>query len=159
MIRRPPRSTHCISSAASDVYKRQYQRRVHGNSLRALIKYLDHISDEDIVNLEIPTGVPLVYELTDSLKTVKHYYLEQKQVIPINGKSDFLATNGDSYFSEMYLNTEFQQNSNKKDRSTIFLLPIFNYLCTLKKLRLCNTESIHEIHKIKLIIQPYGHSY
>lgn len=48
----------------------------HGNSLRALIKYLDHISDEDIVNLEIPTGVPLVYELTDSLKTVKHYYLE-----------------------------------------------------------------------------------
>jgi len=48
----------------------------HGNSLRALVKYLDHISDEDIVNLEIPTGVPLVYELDGSLKPVKSYYLK-----------------------------------------------------------------------------------
>lgn len=47
----------------------------HGNSLRALIKHLDHISDEDIVNLEIPTGRPLVYELDKKLKPVRHYYL------------------------------------------------------------------------------------
>lgn len=47
----------------------------HGNSLRALIKHLDHISDEDIVNLEIPTGKPLVYELDKNLKPVRHYYL------------------------------------------------------------------------------------
>ena len=47
----------------------------HGNSLRALVKYLDGISDADIVGLNIPTGVPLVYELDQSLKPVKHYYL------------------------------------------------------------------------------------
>lgn len=48
----------------------------HGNSLRGLIKHLDNISDEDIVNLEIPTGNPLVYELDDELKPIKHYYLK-----------------------------------------------------------------------------------
>jgi phosphoglycerate mutase, BPG-dependent, family 1 len=48
----------------------------HGNSLRALIKYLDNISDEDIVNLEIPTGIPLVYELDNNLKPTNHYYLK-----------------------------------------------------------------------------------
>jgi 2,3-bisphosphoglycerate-dependent phosphoglycerate mutase len=47
----------------------------HGNSLRALVKYLDHISDSDIVELNIPTGIPLVYELDDSLKPLKKYYL------------------------------------------------------------------------------------
>jgi 2,3-bisphosphoglycerate-dependent phosphoglycerate mutase len=47
----------------------------HGNSLRALIKYLDNISDEEIVGLNIPTGVPLVYELDEQLKPTKHYYL------------------------------------------------------------------------------------
>jgi 2,3-bisphosphoglycerate-dependent phosphoglycerate mutase len=47
----------------------------HGNSLRALIKYLDSVSDEEIVGLNVPTGIPLVYELDDSLKPVKHYYL------------------------------------------------------------------------------------
>lgn len=47
----------------------------HGNSLRALVKYLDNISDEKIVNLNIPTGIPLVYELTDDLKPIKNYYL------------------------------------------------------------------------------------
>ena len=47
----------------------------HGNSLRALVKYLDHISDEDIVKLNIPTGIPLVYELDDELKPIKSYYL------------------------------------------------------------------------------------
>jgi len=49
----------------------------HGNSLRGLIKYLDGISDEDIVNLEIPTGRPLVYELDQELKPLRHYYLER----------------------------------------------------------------------------------
>ena len=48
----------------------------HGNSLRGLIKYLDNISDEDIVNLEIPTASPIVYELDDNLKPIKHYYLK-----------------------------------------------------------------------------------
>ncbi len=47
----------------------------HGNSLRALVKYLDNVSDKDIVGLNIPTGLPLVYELTDDLKAVKSYYL------------------------------------------------------------------------------------
>ena len=47
----------------------------HGNSIRALVKYLDGVSDSDIVGLNIPTGVPLVYELTDDLKPIRHYYL------------------------------------------------------------------------------------
>ena len=47
----------------------------HGNSLRALVKYLDHISDEDIVKLNIPTGIPLVYEMDGELKPIKNYYL------------------------------------------------------------------------------------
>ncbi len=47
----------------------------HGNSLRALVKYLDNVSDEEIVGLNIPTGMPLVYELDDNLKPIKHYYL------------------------------------------------------------------------------------
>lgn len=47
----------------------------HGNSLRALVKYLDDISDEDIVGLNIPTGMPLVYELDDNLKPIQHYYI------------------------------------------------------------------------------------
>jgi 2,3-bisphosphoglycerate-dependent phosphoglycerate mutase len=47
----------------------------HGNSLRALVKYLDEVSDADIVNLNIPTGVPLVYELDEKLKPLKNYYL------------------------------------------------------------------------------------
>ncbi len=47
----------------------------HGNSIRALVKYLDGVSDDEIVGLNIPTGIPLVYELTDDLKPLKHYYL------------------------------------------------------------------------------------
>lgn len=53
----------------------------HGNSLRALVKYLDHVSDEDIINLNIPTGVPLVYELDDELKPIRHYYLGDQSAI------------------------------------------------------------------------------
>ena len=47
----------------------------HGNSLRALVKYLDEVSEEEIVKLNIPTGIPLVYELGNDLKPSRHYYL------------------------------------------------------------------------------------
>ncbi len=47
----------------------------HGNSLRGLVKYLDNISDDEIVGLNIPTGIPLVYELDDNLKPLRHFYL------------------------------------------------------------------------------------
>jgi 2,3-bisphosphoglycerate-dependent phosphoglycerate mutase len=47
----------------------------HGNSLRALVKYLDNVSESDIVELNIPTGIPLVYELNEELRPVRHYYL------------------------------------------------------------------------------------
>jgi 2,3-bisphosphoglycerate-dependent phosphoglycerate mutase len=47
----------------------------HGNSLRALVKYLDNVSESDIVELNIPTGIPLVYELDSELKPLRHYYL------------------------------------------------------------------------------------
>ena len=53
----------------------------HGNSLRALVKYLDTISDEDIVGLNIPTGVPLIYELDQNLKSIKNYYLGDQESI------------------------------------------------------------------------------
>lgn len=53
----------------------------HGNSLRALIKHLDGVSDDDIVNMNIPTGQPLVYELDEHLKPLKHYYLADPSVI------------------------------------------------------------------------------
>ncbi len=53
----------------------------HGNSLRALVKYLDQVSDQDIVGLNIPTGVPLVYELTDDLKPIRSYYLGDQDAI------------------------------------------------------------------------------
>ena len=53
----------------------------HGNSLRTLVKYLDGISDDDIVGLNIPTGVPLVYELDDDLKPIKSYYLGDQDEI------------------------------------------------------------------------------
>jgi len=75
----------------------QFGRRViivaHGNSLRALVKYLDNISNQDILELNIPTGTPLVYELEDNLKPIQHYYLgdqveieKAKQAIANQGK-------------------------------------------------------------------------
>ena len=48
----------------------------HGNSLRALVKYLDNVSDEEIMNIEIPTGIPLIYEFDDNLNVIRHYYLK-----------------------------------------------------------------------------------
>ena len=53
----------------------------HGNSLRALVKYLDGISEEEIVELNIPTGIPLVYELKDDLTPLRHFYLGDPEVI------------------------------------------------------------------------------
>jgi 2,3-bisphosphoglycerate-dependent phosphoglycerate mutase len=53
----------------------------HGNSLRALIKMLDNISDTDIVGLNIPNGTPLVYELDENLKPIRHYYLGDQDAI------------------------------------------------------------------------------
>jgi len=53
----------------------------HGNSLRALVKYLDNVSDADIVELNIPTGQPLVYELDDDLRSIRSYYLGDQEAI------------------------------------------------------------------------------
>lgn len=53
----------------------------HGNSLRALVKYLDNISEKDIVELNIPTGIPLIYELDDDLKPLQSYYLGDAEAI------------------------------------------------------------------------------
>lgn len=61
--------THAIQSGKRVIVA------AHGNSIRALVKYLDSISDEEITELNIPTGVPLVYELDDDLKPLRHYYL------------------------------------------------------------------------------------
>ncbi|MGD0619875.1 MAG: 2,3-diphosphoglycerate-dependent phosphoglycerate mutase [Bryobacteraceae bacterium] len=64
----------------------------HGNSLRALVKYLDNISDDEIVGLNIPTGVPLVYELDDDLKPIRHYYLGDQE--KIQAAMDAVAAQG-----------------------------------------------------------------
>ncbi len=53
----------------------------HGNSLRSLVKYLDDISEQEIVELNIPTGIPLVYELDEKLNPIKHYYLGDQEAI------------------------------------------------------------------------------
>ena len=53
----------------------------HGNSLRALIKYLDNMPEEEIVELDLPTGIPLVYELDENLKPIQHYYLGDPEEI------------------------------------------------------------------------------
>ena len=64
----------------------------HGNSLRALVKYLDNISDDEIVELNIPTGIPLVYELDDDLKPIRHYYLGDQE--KIKAAMDAVAAQG-----------------------------------------------------------------
>jgi 2,3-bisphosphoglycerate-dependent phosphoglycerate mutase len=53
----------------------------HGNSLRALVKYLDNVPETEIVGLNIPTGIPLVYELDDNLKPIRHYYMGDAEEI------------------------------------------------------------------------------
>ncbi len=64
----------------------------HGNSLRALVKYLDDIADQEIVKLNIPTGVPLVYELDENLKPIKSYYLGDAEAI--KAAQDAVANQG-----------------------------------------------------------------
>ncbi len=64
----------------------------HGNSLRALVKYLDGISDEEIVKLNIPTGIPLVYEFDDEMKPTKSYYLGDQEAI--KAAQDAVANQG-----------------------------------------------------------------
>lgn len=70
----------------------------HGNSLRALVKYLQDVSEQEIVDLNIPTGVPLVEELDDDLKSVRHYYLGDPARIQqaIEGVASTGKTNADS---------------------------------------------------------------
>jgi 2,3-bisphosphoglycerate-dependent phosphoglycerate mutase len=53
----------------------------HGNSLRALVKYLDHLSDEDILDINIPTGIPLVYDLDENLNVITKNYLGDQAAI------------------------------------------------------------------------------
>lgn len=64
----------------------------HGNSLRALVKYLDHMSDEEIVNVNIPTGVPLVYEFDDNFKVTNKYYLGDQDAL--KAKMEAVANQG-----------------------------------------------------------------
>ena len=64
----------------------------HGNSLRALVKHLDDIPEDEIVKLNIPTGIPLVYELDDDLKPIKHYYLGDQE--SIKKAADAVANQG-----------------------------------------------------------------
>lgn len=64
----------------------------HGNSLRALVKYFDNISDSDIIGVNIPTGVPLVYEFDDDFKTIRHYYLGDQEAL--KAKMEAVANQG-----------------------------------------------------------------
>lgn len=64
----------------------------HGNSLRALVKYLDSIPDQEIVGLNIPTGIPLIYELDENLRPIKHYYLGSQE--EIEKKTQAVANQG-----------------------------------------------------------------
>ena len=63
------------------VQKKRVLIVAHGNSLRALVKHLDSVLDEDIVTLNIPTGIPLVYEIDDTLHVQCHYYLGDEEKI------------------------------------------------------------------------------
>ncbi|MBP5753672.1 MAG: 2,3-diphosphoglycerate-dependent phosphoglycerate mutase [Treponema sp.] len=64
----------------------------HGNSLRALVKYLDNLSNEEILGVNIPTGTPLVYEFDDNFKVVKHYYLGDQEAL--KAKMEAVANQG-----------------------------------------------------------------
>lgn len=66
----------------------------HGNSLRALVKYLDNVSETDILKLNIPTGIPLIYELDDNLKPIRNYYLGDPE--KLKAAQDAVANQGKS---------------------------------------------------------------
>ena len=82
-LRSRPPTAGCASWPASGSrfswksapWRREAEPSAHGNSLRALVKYLDGISDDDIVGLNIPTARPLVYELDQDLQPIRNYYL------------------------------------------------------------------------------------
>ena len=64
----------------------------HGNSLRALVKYFDNLSNEEIIGVNIPTGTPLVYEFDDNFKAIRHYYLGDQEAL--KAKMDAVANQG-----------------------------------------------------------------
>ena len=64
----------------------------HGNSLRALLKYLENLSDEEIMKVNIPTGIPLVFEFDDDMKLKDHYYLADEK--ELQAKMDAVANQG-----------------------------------------------------------------
>ncbi len=64
----------------------------HGNSLRALVKYLDNLTPEEILGVNIPTAVPLVYELDDDFKVIRHYYLGDQEAL--KAKMEAVANQG-----------------------------------------------------------------
>ena len=64
----------------------------HGNSLRALVKYFDNLSNDEIIGVNIPTAVPLVYEFDDNFKVIKHYYLGDQEAL--KAKMDAVANQG-----------------------------------------------------------------
>lgn len=64
----------------------------HGNSIRAIIKHLDNLSEDEILNLNIPTALPLVYELDHDLKPIKHYYLATDE--EVKSKVEAVANQG-----------------------------------------------------------------
>ncbi len=64
----------------------------HGNSLRALVKYFDGLSDDEIIGVNIPTGVPLVYEFDDNFNVIKHYYLGDQEAL--KAKMEAVANQG-----------------------------------------------------------------
>ena len=70
----------------------------HGNSLRALVKYLDEISEKEITELNIPTGIPLVYELDEELKPIRHYYLGDQDAIVLKELSAAQSRQRDHVF-------------------------------------------------------------
>ncbi len=72
----------------------------HGNSLRAIVKHLDNIPNDEIVSLNIPTGIPLVYELNEDLTPIKHYYLGDQDAI--NAAMHAVASQGKSQKSNVY---------------------------------------------------------
>ena len=86
----------------------------HGNSLRALVKYLDGIADDKIVGLNIPTGIPLVYELDDDLKPIRSFYLGDPEAIANKRPRRLLV----SYVNRLNAKTMIRRSAiwNSKDK-------------------------------------------
>ena len=76
----------------SDKGREEAKAAAHGNSLRALVKYLDNLTPEQILEVNIPTGTPLVYEFDDNFKVIKHYYLGDQKAL--KAKMEAVANQG-----------------------------------------------------------------